>query len=44
MYTTVPFYNLKKFYDLIKNNLPKPKNLLETWIEMREIYSKQKRF
>ena len=43
MYAAVPFYNLKKLYDVIKDDLSKPKNLLETWIEMREIYSQQKK-
>ena len=43
MYAAIPFYNLKGLYDVIKDDLPKPKNLFETWIEMRKIYSKQKK-
>ncbi len=34
MYTSIPFYNLKSIHELIKHEMPKPRTLLEAWIEM----------
>ena len=41
MYAGVPCYNLKKLYREIAEDMPKPRTLLGSWQEMREIWRQQ---
>lgn len=43
MYAAVPCYNLKKLHQAIESDLPRsPKGLLETWVEIGYIMTRQK--
>ena len=41
MYAGVPCYNLKKVYQEVVQDMPKPRTLIGAWREMREIWKKQ---
>ena len=42
MYAGVPCYNLKALAKEIKHDMPQPLSLLGAWIEMRQIFQRQK--
>ena len=41
MYAGVPCYNLKKLSQIIADDMPQPRTLLDAWREMLEIQKKQ---
>ena len=41
MYAGVPCYNLKKLHQIVKKDMPKPKNLIGAWLEMRKTWKLQ---
>lgn len=41
MYAGVPCYNLKKLNKIINEDLPEPRGLISTWVEMHTIWKKQ---
>ena len=41
MFPGVPFYNLKKLHNFLKDDMPKPRTLKSAWYEMRETWKRQ---
>ena len=41
MFAGVPCYNLSKVYELVKDDMPKPRTLFGAWSEMRETWRRQ---
>ena len=42
MFAAVPCYNLKKLHHAVARDMPKPRSLIGSWIEMRRAWVKQK--
>ena len=41
MFAAVPCYNLKKLYEAVAEDMPKPRNLISSWQEMLEVVKQQ---
>ena len=41
MYAGVPCYNLKKLHQVVADDMPKPRTLVEAWKEIRAVWKKQ---
>ncbi|MEK9973518.1 MAG: fatty acid desaturase, partial [Deltaproteobacteria bacterium] len=41
MFAAVPCYNLKKLYEAVAEDMPKPRNLISSWKEMLEVVKQQ---
>lgn len=41
MYAAVPCYNLRRLHKTVESDMPKPKNLIGAWKEMRAVWKKQ---
>ena len=42
MFAAVPCYNLKKLYEAVAEDMPKPRTLISSWKEMLEVVKQQK--
>ena len=41
MFAAVPCYNLKKLYEAVAEDMPKPRSLIRSWQEMLEVVKHQ---
>ena len=41
MFAAVPCYNLKKLHKTVARDMPKPRTLIESWVEMRNVWKRQ---
>ena len=41
MFAAVPCYNLKKLHKTVARDMPKPRTLVESWVEMRNVWKRQ---
>ena len=41
MFAAVPCYNLKKLYEAVADDMPKPRTLISSWKEMLEVVEQQ---
>ena len=41
MFAAVPCYNLKKLYEAVAEDMPKPRTLISSWQEMLEVVKQQ---
>ena len=41
MFAAVPCYNLKKLYEAVADDMPKPRTLISSWQEMLEVVKQQ---